>query len=183
MHKKLLIFLSIPLLLTSCGNDDNSNSTTKDNIKASVSQTAKIEAIIPKTTNKDKEDNKNLIVNNKLNKEDKEKLENIKKKNNDDFYLFENKSNTSLLTTLYSDLALLERDIVYVTNPSTGNDYTTEEYISFRNTPIDFIDPVTEETSKVKTIDKEIYLLKEAKNNINTLERNNLLKEKAAIDS
>jgi len=53
MHKNLLIFLSITILLTSCGEDKNDSVEKKDNIKASISQTANIDEVTPKVINPD----------------------------------------------------------------------------------------------------------------------------------
>ena len=157
MHKNLLIFLSITILLTSCGEDKNDSVEKKDNIKASISQTANIDEVTPKVINPDWEDDKNLIVNPKLSEEDKERLNKLKNKDTG-FYLFENESYNSQISDYNKRLSLLEEAKVFKINPETQKEYTPSEYISARTKLVDFEHPETWEKSKEKLIDKELFL-------------------------
>lgn len=157
MHKNIIIFITIFLLLTSCWTDKEIEKTKNINNKAIVPQTTNIESITPKNINPEKESNKNLIENPKLSDEDKEKFEKLKN-SEDNFYLFNNDNINTKISEIQAKLEKYESWEVYKINSETNKFYTQEEYKTKRFQLVDFEHPDTWEKNKEKQIDAEIFV-------------------------
>ena len=157
MHKNITILITVFLFLTSCWIDKKIEETKNLNKKAIVPQTTKVELIKPKKINPEKEINKNLIENPKLNNEDKEKFEKLKS-SEDNFYLFNNDNINTKISEIQAKLDKYESWEVYKINPETNNVYTEEEYKTKRFKLVNFEHPDTWEKNKEKQIDAEVFV-------------------------
>lgn len=157
MHKKLLILLSVILLLTACWSDEEEEKTKKETNKAAISQTAINNKNIPLNTNPEKKDSKDLIVNPKLNDDDKERIETIKNRD-DNFYLFSNENYEESISIMKERLKVLDSGVVYKINPETNKEYIEEEYKKSRLLLVKFTHPETWKENNEKQIDTEIFL-------------------------